>query len=203
MQHEAKIHTTKPKDFPPEIQVAACYVEIDRQVLFLQYSPNKPEPGKWGVPAGKVKKEETPEEAAKRELFEETGISAQTSQIKPRGPIYILKPHVAYTFHLFERTARRNLGPSGPSQASYSTICGKELTTHYRSGESSSFQEEVLQIRLAQKPRVQISNEHSDYIWASEQDLATLPLMEGALAALQHYRISVAQGKMYSQEGLI
>ena len=29
----------------------------------------------------------------------------------------------------FERAARRNLGSSGPSQASYSIICGKELAT--------------------------------------------------------------------------
>jgi hypothetical protein len=45
----------------------------------------------------------------------------------------------------FERTARRNPGPLGSGQASYLIICGKELAAHYRSGESPSFQEGVLQ----------------------------------------------------------
>ena len=49
-------------------------------------------------------------------------------------------------YKCFERAAQAYLGHSGPSQASYSTICGKELATHYRSGESSSFQEGVLQL---------------------------------------------------------
>ena len=34
---------------------------------------------------------------------------------------------------------------SGPSQASYLSVCGKELAAHYRGGESLSFQEGVLQ----------------------------------------------------------
>ncbi|MBX7067153.1 MAG: hypothetical protein K1X28_07975 [Parachlamydiales bacterium] len=58
----------------------------------------------------------------------------------------------------FERAARRNLGPSGvptdasleevarPSQASYLSICSKELAAPYQSGESPSLQEGVLQI---------------------------------------------------------
>ena len=44
-----------------------------------------------------------------------------------------------------ERAARRNLGPSGPSQASYQSVCGKELDAPFRSGESPSVQEGVLQ----------------------------------------------------------
>ena len=44
-----------------------------------------------------------------------------------------------------ERAARRNPGPSGPGQASYLSSCGKELAAPYRSGESPSFQEGVLQ----------------------------------------------------------
>ncbi|MES2274009.1 MAG: hypothetical protein V4487_07440, partial [Chlamydiota bacterium] len=45
-----------------------------------------------------------------------------------------------------ERAAQRNPGPTGPGQASYLSICGKELGhPPYRSGESPSLQEGVLQ----------------------------------------------------------
>ena len=160
MTDETKIYTSKPKRLAESIQVSACYLEIDRQVLLLQSGPDRLEPGKWGVPAGKLEKGETPEEAAKRELFEETGISVPISQMRSTGPLYICKPHISYVYHLFG-------------------------------------------VLLAQKPPVQISHEHVDYIWASEQDLATLPLMSGALLALELYRTAAAQGKIYSERGLI
>lgn len=44
-----------------------------------------------------------------------------------------------------ERAARRNPTPSGVGQASYPSGCGKELAALYRSGESPSFEEGVLQ----------------------------------------------------------
>src|SRR3989344_5247856 len=44
-----------------------------------------------------------------------------------------------------ERAAQRNPSPSGPGQASYLSICGKELAAPYRSGESPSPREGVLQ----------------------------------------------------------
>jgi hypothetical protein len=50
----------------------------------------------------------------------------------------------------FERTARRNPGPSGPGQASELSIRGKELAAPFRSGESPSLKEGVLQNRNAE-----------------------------------------------------
>ncbi|MES2272979.1 MAG: methyltransferase domain-containing protein [Chlamydiota bacterium] len=44
-----------------------------------------------------------------------------------------------------ERAAQRNPGPTGPGQASSLSICGKELAALYRSGETPSLQEGVLQ----------------------------------------------------------
>ena len=46
---------------------------------------------------------------------------------------------------VLERTAQRNPGPSGPGQASYLSICGQQLAAPYRSGESPSPRERVLQ----------------------------------------------------------
>ena len=41
--------------------------------LFCHRSPLVPEPNSWGIPSGKIEKNELPIEAAKRELKEETG----------------------------------------------------------------------------------------------------------------------------------
>lgn len=101
-----KVHETKPQGFKPAVEISACYLEIDGQLLLLECSPFKPEPNKWGVPAGKLEADETPEQAAKRELFEETGILIEDSQLHAIGSLYIRKPHIDYTYHLFQVTLK-------------------------------------------------------------------------------------------------
>lgn len=56
-----------------------------------------------------------------------------------------------------ERAARREPGPLGPGQASYLSICGKELPAPCRSGESP-FQEGVLQSEYAYQIAVDIGS---------------------------------------------
>jgi 8-oxo-dGTP diphosphatase len=98
-----EVHETMPDGFNPQVQVAACYLEIDNKLLLLQSSAKKSEPQTWGVPAGKLEKNENPEEAARRELFEETGISIELpSQIQFLGSVYIRKPKIDFVYHLFK-----------------------------------------------------------------------------------------------------
>lgn len=98
-----EIYETAPEGFTPQVEVAACYLEIDGQILLLQKAYGEREGGTWGVPAGKLEKEESPEEGAKRELFEETGICIQSaSQIQHFGSLYIRKPGIDYVYHQFK-----------------------------------------------------------------------------------------------------
>lgn len=98
-----EVHEIAPEGFTPQVQVAACYLEIDNKLLLLQRAHGNLEPGKWGVPAGKLENDETPENAAKRELLEETGISFENdSQIKHINSLYIRKPEVDYIYHAFK-----------------------------------------------------------------------------------------------------
>lgn len=98
-----EIHEIKPDLFSTQIQVAGCYLEINDKILFLQNSLNKKESGCWGVPAGKLERDETPEQAACRELFEETNISIDPhSQIKWLGALYIRKLDVEFVFHILK-----------------------------------------------------------------------------------------------------
>lgn len=99
--HTIEVFNQKPKNFHPKVEIAACYVEVENDLLLLQIQPNKKEAGAWGVPAGKVEPDETPENGAIRELFEETGISVSHSQLHPLGHLYMRKPEIEYIYHMY------------------------------------------------------------------------------------------------------
>lgn len=56
----------------PQPAVGAVVIHEDKILLVLRADP--PQKGKWAVPGGSVKKGETYQEAAKREVLEETGL---------------------------------------------------------------------------------------------------------------------------------
>lgn len=56
-----------------KIYSGVCLVKKDKVLLTLQ-SDQSDQPGKWGLPAGHVEKDESPQEAAIREAKEEIGI---------------------------------------------------------------------------------------------------------------------------------
>lgn len=96
------IYENRPGDFKPLVQVSACYVEVEGKILWLKRAADKLEGNRWGVPAGKLDPNETPEEAARRELFEETGIRLEHSLLRDLGALYIRKPEVDYVYHIFQ-----------------------------------------------------------------------------------------------------
>lgn len=98
----AQVYTEPPEDFKPTIQVASCYIEIEGKILLLQRGLEQSESGLWGVPAGKVEPLESHAEAAIRELFEETGIVASSSQVQSLGTLYIRKPTIEYVYSMFK-----------------------------------------------------------------------------------------------------
>lgn len=145
----ANVYKIRPEAFKPHFETAACYLEIEGRLLLLECSPTKPEPGKWGVPAGKIDAGETPEKAAQRELFEETGIVSESSDIRAVGELYLDKNGLQFTYHMF-------------------------------------------QVLLKTQPKVLLSQEHTNYIWATPKEVSALPLMGGALEALYHYKTLLA-----------
>ncbi len=60
-----------------EILVVGCLIWQDDKFLALQRQDWKPEPGMWGIPAGKVDPGEDELQALARELQEETGLTFQ------------------------------------------------------------------------------------------------------------------------------
>lgn len=94
-----KVYKRKPKGFVFSVEIAAIYVSVNDQLLLLKRMTGKSESDTWGVPAGKLELHESPSDAAKRELFEETGIfSDKAISI---GSLYMVKPNVSYCYHAF------------------------------------------------------------------------------------------------------
>lgn len=99
---KVEIFDTKPSDFNARVEVAACYLEVEGKFLLLQIPDGKDQSGCWGVPAGKLEPGETPEAAAIRELYEETGIKLlEKQQCDDLGALYIRKPGIDFVYHLF------------------------------------------------------------------------------------------------------
>lgn len=97
-----EMYETEPPGFFPRAHATGCYLEIDGKLLLLQYSAPKRTAGRWDVPGGRVEEGETPQEGAKRELFEETGIVLESlSQMQQVLALYIRKPEIDYIYYLF------------------------------------------------------------------------------------------------------
>jgi len=71
--------TPTPTPGPPIAAAIAVVVRDDRVLLVRRANP--PDAGKWGFPGGKIEAGERLEEAALRELREETGVIAEAIRV--------------------------------------------------------------------------------------------------------------------------
>ncbi len=95
MANECEVYEMPPAGFSPIVEVSGCYLDAGGELLLLQY-----ERGVWGVPAGKLEVGETSEQAAYRELMEETGIWLE-EPLAYVGHLYARKPGCDFVFHMF------------------------------------------------------------------------------------------------------
>ncbi len=84
-------------DHKPTLLVAACaLIDADGRVLMAQRPAGKDHAGRWEFPGGKVEAGETPEQAVRRELFEELNVEPCESCLQPFSFASFAYP----TFHL-------------------------------------------------------------------------------------------------------
>ena len=107
MRHEMRqveIFREKPEHLGDFIDTVGIYLFHEGHLLYLKYASCKPDDlkGRWGVPAGKIHKDEVPEAGARRELYEETGIALDT--LEEVGSLFFRKPGCQFRFILFYST---------------------------------------------------------------------------------------------------
>ena len=95
------LYKEQPEGFNPKFEVVSCFVEYKDEILLLLRQDHKPEPNTYGVPAGKVDKWETPNEAMKREWEEETQIDLSDAEYFDKR--YVRYPDYDFTYHMFHK----------------------------------------------------------------------------------------------------
>ena len=96
------IYKKRPAIFNPLFDVVSCFLEYNGEILLLLRPAHKNQGGKWGVPAGKVEKNETPKEALVRELREETSfVLKEEKKLLYFGKMFVKHPAYDFTYHIF------------------------------------------------------------------------------------------------------
>jgi 8-oxo-dGTP pyrophosphatase MutT (NUDIX family) len=96
------ISKTKPENYSQNFEIVSCFVECDGKFLLLHRQDHKPQGNTWGVPAGKVHKDDTSlTSALAREVFEETGLSLDESKFKYFDKYYVKYPDIHFLYHVF------------------------------------------------------------------------------------------------------
>ncbi len=95
------IYENAPPETKPDVEAAGSFIEYDNKILLLKRAPEKKGGGTWGLPAGKVEPGESVLEAAKRELFEETGIEVAPYKLEFFKKTFFRDTEKLYLFHLF------------------------------------------------------------------------------------------------------
>jgi 8-oxo-dGTP diphosphatase len=88
-----------PENFSPKVEVAACFITVKGNVLFMKRQPHRSEGEKWGIPGGKLERGENALQAVVREIQEETGL--KLSSLKHHSTVYIRYPEVDFIYHMF------------------------------------------------------------------------------------------------------
>lgn len=101
---EYMLYTQKPAGFNPVCEVVGVFVEVEdvqTKILLLHRHPDKPEPSTWSIPGGKIDKDEGLEQAAARELFEETGIEVCLDAFNFIGTYYACYADYHFVYSTF------------------------------------------------------------------------------------------------------
>lgn len=92
-----EIYFLKPPDFHKELEVSTVFMECDQKLLLLCRTSQQ----KWGIPGGKLEKDETPLTGLLREIGEELSLHPDPKELHYIRSLYVRHPKVKYQLHLF------------------------------------------------------------------------------------------------------
>lgn len=85
------------------IRVTGCIMQHEDRILILHRSEKETDPSLWGVPAGKVDKGESDNEAVAREIYEETGLAIAANELQLLGQLDIEYENITVEFPIFHK----------------------------------------------------------------------------------------------------
>ncbi len=124
------ISRIKPDGFNPEVEAAGCCCSFEDKILLLKRHPKKPYGDTWGVPGGKMEKDEDMRACAIREIHEEAGLNINDPGLLFIGTLFCRIPDgitaFEYVFHLFQKRftilPELNIGLEEHLEAKWATL---------------------------------------------------------------------------------
>ena len=91
----------KPEYFNEKMEVVSCFLEHEGKIILLHRQDHKPQGDTWGVPAGKIEKNESAIQAIIREVGEETGILLKESELLHFRKVFVRYAEFDFIYHIF------------------------------------------------------------------------------------------------------
>jgi len=95
------LYTQKPEGFIFRLSAVGCFIESNDKILLLFRNQNKPQGLTWGMPAGKLEKDEDIKIGMSREILEETGIYIPQTDLKYVAETYVCSSEYNWVYHIF------------------------------------------------------------------------------------------------------
>lgn len=96
------ISKTKLKNFKEKFEIVSSFVEHDGYFLVLHRQSHKPQGNTWGVPAGKVHKNDIDlKQALSREILEETGLIFDSNNLNYFESYFVRYDDYDFIYHIF------------------------------------------------------------------------------------------------------
>ena len=92
----------RPPNYKPKFIVSGCFVEVQREFLFLKRHPEKLFGGLWCLPGGKQDPGDTGLSCVIRETKEETGIILQPYQVAYVATWHMISRGLPYDWELYQ-----------------------------------------------------------------------------------------------------
>ena len=95
------IYKRKLKHFNPKFEAVGCFVQCNGKIILLHRQDHKPEGDTWGIPSGKVRKNERPLNTVLRETHEETGLKIPKNNMEFFFTVFVKFPEYDFIYHIF------------------------------------------------------------------------------------------------------
>jgi len=96
--------------FSANAAAAICFIEAESKILLLKNIRElKDYPRDWGIPGGKLEKDELPIDAVQREIFEETSIYIPKDKLQFLLKLFVRIPKYDYELYVYKSVLTKKI----------------------------------------------------------------------------------------------
>jgi 8-oxo-dGTP pyrophosphatase MutT (NUDIX family) len=97
----SRIFLSPPGNFSPKMDVVTCVLENKEEILFLKRAAGCIQPFTWGIPGGKLTKNEFPKTGLLRELQEELSLSPDPGDFSKEVKLFVRHVSLDYVLYVY------------------------------------------------------------------------------------------------------